>query len=54
MRYLLLPLLLLLAASPCGCKTAQIAVRHPMTGMHIVAKFEAQEEPWPVAVAVEQ
>lgn len=28
----------------CGCKTAEIAVDHQMTGIHVVAKFEGKEE----------
>ena len=27
-----------------GCKTAEIAVDHQMTGIHVVAKFEGKEE----------
>jgi hypothetical protein len=26
-----------------GCKTAEIAVNHQMTGIHVVAKFEGKE-----------
>ena len=28
----------------CGCKTAEIAVNHQMTGIHVVAKFEGKDE----------
>jgi hypothetical protein len=34
----------LVAVSLAGCKTAQIAVSHPMTGLHVVAKFECEDE----------
>lgn len=27
-----------------GCKTAEIAVDHQMTGIHVVAKFEGKDE----------
>ena len=27
-----------------GCKTAEIAVNHQMTGIHVVAKFEGKDE----------
>lgn len=27
-----------------GCKTAEIAVDHQITGIHVVAKFEGKEE----------
>lgn len=36
--------LLLLATIMCGgCQTAEIAVNHQMTGIHVVAKFEARD-----------
>ena len=40
--------LMLAAIATCGeligCKTAEIAVDHQMTGIHVVAKFEGKEE----------
>lgn len=40
--------LLLATIATCGeligCKTAEIAVDHQMTGIHVVAKFEGKEE----------
>ncbi|MEX2174705.1 MAG: hypothetical protein WD872_10110 [Pirellulaceae bacterium] len=35
--------LLLLVVAASGCKTAEFAVTHPVTGVHVVAKFESQE-----------
>ncbi len=43
MRRLLLLLALVATAETSGCKTAEIAVDHQMTGIHLVAKFEAQD-----------
>jgi hypothetical protein len=41
------PWLLLAAIATCGqlsgCKTAEIAVDHQMTGIHVVAKFEGKD-----------
>ena len=40
--------LLLAAIATCGqlsgCKTAEIAVDHQMTGIHVVAKFEGKDQ----------
>jgi hypothetical protein len=41
-RYVLALLGLTLAACS-GCKTAEIAVNHQITGLHVVAKFAAPE-----------
>jgi hypothetical protein len=38
-HFLLLALLLTLG----GCKTAEFAVQHPVSGLHVVAKFESPE-----------
>jgi hypothetical protein len=38
-HFLLLALLLTLS----GCKTAEFAVQHPISGPHVVAKFESPE-----------
>jgi hypothetical protein len=35
--------LLLLLALSSGCKTAEIAVDHQLTGIHVAAKFEAKD-----------
>jgi hypothetical protein len=35
--------LLLLTVLASGCKTAEFAVDHQMTGIHVAAKFEAME-----------
>jgi hypothetical protein len=36
--------LLLLVVIACGgCRTAEFAVDHQMTGIHVAAKFEAQD-----------
>jgi len=35
--------LLLLLALSSGCKTAEFAVDHQMTGIHVAAKFEAKD-----------
>jgi hypothetical protein len=34
-------LLALLAVASSGCRSAEFAVDHQMTGLHVVAKFEA-------------
>jgi hypothetical protein len=37
--------ILILAAVVCGgCRSAEFAVNHQMTGLHVVAKFEARED----------
>jgi hypothetical protein len=36
-------LLLLASITAGGCKTAEFAVDHSMTGIHVVAKFEAKD-----------
>jgi hypothetical protein len=36
-------LLLLVAFACSGCKTAEFAVDHQMTGIHVAAKFEAKD-----------
>jgi hypothetical protein len=36
-------LLLLVAIACSGCKTAEFAVDHQMTGIHVAAKFEAKD-----------
>ena len=43
MRATLLLALTLLGGQLTGCKTAEIAVDHQMTGIHVVAKFEGKE-----------
>jgi hypothetical protein len=35
--------LLLLLALSSGCKTAEFAVDHQLTGIHVAAKFEAKD-----------
>ena len=35
--------LLLAVVMSGGCKTAEIAVDHSLTGIHVVAKFEAKD-----------
>ena len=35
--------LLLVAVACSGCKTAEFAVDHQMTGIHVAAKFEAKD-----------
>ena len=35
--------LLLLVVLSSGCKTAEFAVDHQMTGIHVAAKFEAKD-----------
>jgi hypothetical protein len=35
--------LLLLTVLASGCKTAEFAVDHQMTGIHVAAKFEAKD-----------
>lgn len=34
---------IILALACCGCKTAEVAVVHPATGVQVVAKFESFE-----------
>ena len=36
-------LLLLASITAGGCKTAEFAVDHSMTGIHVAAKFEAKD-----------
>ena len=36
-------LLLLVAIVPGGCKTAEFAVDHQITGLRVAAKFEAKD-----------
>jgi hypothetical protein len=36
-------LLLLASVTAGGCKTAEFAVDHSMTGIHVAAKFEAKD-----------
>lgn len=43
MRAILLLALTLLCGQFSGCKTAEIAVDHQMTGIHVVAKFEGKD-----------
>lgn len=45
--------LLVVVAACGGCKTAEFAVQHPLTGLHVVAKFAAedQEQPQPLPAA---
>jgi hypothetical protein len=33
----------LLAVAVCGCKSAEVAVVHPATGVQVLAKFESFE-----------
>jgi hypothetical protein len=40
-------IILLVALLVSGCKTAEFALCHPGTGMHLVAKLEARETPPP-------
>lgn len=35
---------MLVVISALGCKTAEFAVDHSMTGIHVAAKFEAKDE----------
>ena len=37
-------LLLVVVAACGGCKTAEFAVQHPVTGLHVVARFAAQDQ----------
>ena len=38
-------LVLIIAAIACsGCQSAEFAVNHQMTGLHVVAKFEAKDD----------
>lgn len=43
MRVGLMLAVTLLGGQLAGCKTAEIAVNHQMTGIHVVAKFEGKE-----------
>ena len=43
----ILALLALSLAACSGCKTAEIAVNHQITGLHVVAKFAAPEHDGP-------
>ena len=43
MRAIILLTVLLLT----GCKTAEFAITHPATGIHLVARLEAKETPEP-------
>jgi len=40
-------LVLLASITAGGCKTAEFAVDHSMTGIHVVAKFEAKDSASP-------
>jgi hypothetical protein len=35
--------LLLVAVALSGCKTAEVAITHPTTGLHVVARVEAKD-----------
>ncbi len=43
-------LLLLSSLTAGGCKTAEFAVDHSMTGIHVAAKFEAKDSAGPSSV----
>jgi hypothetical protein len=36
-------ILLVVAVVFCGCRSAEFAVDHQMTGLHVTAKFEAAD-----------
>ena len=38
-------IILLLLAACGGCRTAEVAINYPITGLQIAAKFEAREKP---------
>ncbi|QDT71546.1 hypothetical protein [Lacipirellula limnantheis] len=44
MRALLMLAMIASCGDLLGCKTAEIAVDHQLTGIHVVAKFEGKDE----------
>jgi len=39
-----------LVAILSGCRTAEVVVSHPLSGVHIAAKFEAKDDGFAVAL----
>jgi hypothetical protein len=46
-------LILLLLAACGGCRTAEVAINYPITGLQIAAKFEAREKPIDTRLALQ-
>jgi hypothetical protein len=47
--YLTLTIVAFVAALS-GCQTAEVVVSHPLSGVHIAAKFEAKDDGFAVAL----
>jgi hypothetical protein len=50
MRSYLMLAVVALVAILSGCRTAEVVVSHPLSGVHIAAKFEAKDDGFAVAL----